>query len=109
LVEYDIICNLNRLLRKVLLVLKELSYKGCTDAMATAPNNRPITINTKSYENLMFLPFEIEKSCWSWFLHLQITVKPVVGDRPFVKLKVVAQNRWLLKEGLPTGSGIVTI
>jgi len=25
---------------------------------------------------------------------LQITVKPALGDHPFVKLKVVAQNRW---------------
>jgi len=25
---------------------------------------------------------------------LQLTVKPALGDHPFVKLKVVAQNRW---------------
>jgi len=30
---------------------------------------------------------------------LQITVKPALGDHPFVKLKVVAQNRWSCNEG----------
>ena len=40
---------------------------------------------------------------------LQITVKPALGDHPFVKLKVVAQNRWSLNEGSLTGTGIVTV
>jgi len=40
---------------------------------------------------------------------LRITVKPALGDQPFVKLKVVAQNRWSLNEGSLTGTGIVTI
>ena len=40
---------------------------------------------------------------------LWITVKPALGDHPFVKLKVVAQNRWSLNEGSLTGTGIVTI
>jgi len=40
---------------------------------------------------------------------LRITVKPALGNHPFVKLKVVVQNRWLLNEGLLTGAaGIVT-
>jgi len=30
---------------------------------------------------------------------LRITVKLALGDQPFVKRKVVAQNRWLLNEG----------
>jgi len=31
-----------------------------------------LPINTKSYRNLTFLPFEIEKSCWLWFLHYEL-------------------------------------
>jgi len=38
---------------------------------------------------------------------LQITVKPALGDHPFVKLKVIIKNRWLLNEGSLTGAGIV--
>ena len=40
---------------------------------------------------------------------IMITVKPALGDHPFVKLKVVAQNRWSLNEGLLTGTGVVTV
>ena len=36
-----------------------------------------------------------------------ITNYSKMGDHPFVKLKVVAQNRWSLNEGLLTGTGIV--
>jgi len=39
---------------------------------------------------------------------LWLTVKPALGDHSFIKLKVVAQNRWLLNEGLLTGTGTVT-
>jgi len=39
---------------------------------------------------------------------LQITVKPALGEHPFVELKVVTQNRWSLNEGSLTGTGIVT-
>jgi len=38
---------------------------------------------------------------------LRITAKRTLGDHPFVKLKVVAQNTWLLNEGSLTGIGIV--
>ena len=38
-----------------------------------------------------------------------MTVKPALGDHPFVKLKVVTQNRWSLNEASLTGTGIVTI
>jgi len=38
-----------------------------------------------------------------------VTVKPALGEHLFVKLKVVAQNRWLLNQWLFTGTGIVTI
>jgi len=34
---------------------------------------------------------------------LRITVKPTLGNHPFVKLKVIAQNRWLLNEGYLLG------
>jgi len=40
---------------------------------------------------------------------LRITVKPALDNQPFVKLKVVAQNRWSLNEGSFTGTAIVTI
>jgi len=40
---------------------------------------------------------------------LRITVEPALGDDPFVKLKVVAQNRCSLNEGSLTETGIVTI
>ena len=40
---------------------------------------------------------------------LRIALKPTLGDHPFVRLKVVTQNRWLLNEGSLTGTGIVTI
>jgi len=40
---------------------------------------------------------------------LRITVKPSLGDLPFVMLKVVAQGRWSLNEASLTGTGIVTI
>jgi len=40
---------------------------------------------------------------------LGITLKPALGDHPFIKLKVVAQNRWSLNEGSLTGTSIVTI
>jgi len=43
------------------------------------------------------------------FPALRITVKPALGDHPFVKLKLVVQNRWSLNEGLLTETGIVTI
>jgi len=39
---------------------------------------------------------------------LRITVKPALGDHQFVKLKVVAQNRWSFNEGLLTGTGVMT-
>jgi len=42
-------------------------------------------------------------------LALRITVKPALDDHPFVKLKVVAQNRWSLNKGSLTGTDIVTI
>ena len=42
-------------------------------------------------------------------LALRVTVKPALGDHPFVKLNVVAQNRWSLSEGLLAGTGIVSI
>jgi len=32
-----------------------------------------------------------------------------LGNHPFVKLKVVTQNRWSLNEGSLPGTGIVTI
>jgi len=32
-----------------------------------------------------------------------------LGDHLFVKLKVVAQNRWSLSEGSLTGTGIVAV
>jgi len=38
---------------------------------------------------------------------LQITVEHALGDQSFVKLKVVAQNRWSLNEGTLTATGIV--
>jgi len=70
------------------------------------PNNWPIIgwlpTDTKSYKNLMFLPFEIEKSC-------RITVKPALGDYPFVKLKVVTQNRWSLNDGSLTGQVLLSV
>ena len=34
-------------------------------------------------------------------------VKLALGDHPFVKLKVIIKNRWLLNEGSLTGAGIV--
>ena len=40
---------------------------------------------------------------------LRITAKSTLGDHPFVKVKVVAQNRWSLDEGSLTATGIVTI
>jgi len=40
---------------------------------------------------------------------LRVTVKPALGNHPFIKLKVVAQNRWSLNDGSLTGTGIVTI
>jgi len=58
-----------------------------------------VLINTKSYKNLMFLPFEIENKLLIVIPALRIAVKPALGDHPIVKLKVVAQNRWLLNEG----------
>jgi len=33
---------------------------------------------------------------------LRITVQSALGNHPFVKLKVVTQNRWSLNEGLLT-------
>jgi len=68
-----------------------------------------LPINTKSYNNLTFLLFEIENKLLIVIPALRITVKPALGDHTFVKLKVVAQNRWLLNEGSLTGTGIVTI
>jgi len=62
----------------------------------------------KSYKNLTFLPSEIEEKV-IMFPALRITVKPALGDHPFVKLKLVAQNRWSLNEGLLTETRIVTI
>jgi len=50
----------------------------------------------------MFLPFEIEKLLIV-IPTLQITIKPALGDHRLGKLKVVAQNRWLLSEGWVTG------
>jgi len=50
-----------------------------------------LLINTKSYKNLTFLPIEIEKKLFIVIPALRITVKPVLGDHLFVKLKVVAQ------------------
>ena len=47
----------------------------------------------------MFLPFEIENKLLIVIPALRIAVKPALGDHPIVKLKVVAQNRWLLNEG----------
>ena len=38
---------------------------------------------------------------------LRITLKHVLGDHPFVKLKEVAQNRWSLNKGSLTGTRIV--
>ena len=40
---------------------------------------------------------------------LRITVKPALGDHPFVNLKVVAQDTWSLSEGPLTGTDIVTV
>jgi len=58
-----------------------------------------VLINTKSYKNLMFLPFEIENKLLIVIPALRITVKAALCDHTFVKPKVVAQNRWLLSEG----------
>jgi len=75
------------------------------------PNNWPIIgqllINTKSYKNLTFLPFEIGKKLLIVIPALRITVKPALGTYPFVKLKVVAQNKWSLSEWSLTRTGIV--
>ena len=57
----------------------------------------------------MFLPFEIEKKLLIVIPALWIMVKPALSDHPFVKLKVVAQNRWSLDEESFSGTGIVTI
>jgi len=73
------------------------------------PNSRPITNEYKSYKNLTFLPFEIEKKLLIMITALQVTVKPALGNHPFVKVKVVAQNRCSLIEGSLTGTGVVTI
>jgi len=40
---------------------------------------------------------------------VRITVKPALGDNAFVKINVVAQNRWSHNEGLLNGTGIVII
>ena len=40
-------------------------------------------------------------------LALWITVKPALGNHPFIELKVVAQSRWSLNEGSLTGTDIV--
>jgi len=42
---------------------------------------------------------------------LRITVKPALGNYPFVKLKLVihSHNGWLLNEGVLTGTGTVTL
>ena len=42
-------------------------------------------------------------------LRITGTVKPAFGNHPFIKLKVVAQNRWSLNERSLTGTGIVTV
>ena len=57
----------------------------------------------------MFLPFEIEKKLLIVIPALQITVKPALGDHPFVKLKVITQKRWSLNVGSVTGTVIVTM
>jgi len=60
-----------------------------------APDGRVITsrllINTTTYKNLTFLPIEIEKKLFIMLPALRITVKPALGNHPFVKLKVFAQ------------------
>jgi len=40
---------------------------------------------------------------------LRVTVKPALGDNPFIKRKMVTQNRWLLNEASFTGTDIVTV
>jgi len=52
-----------------------------------------LPINTKSCKNLTFLPFEIEKKLLIVIPALRVMAKPALGDHPFVKLTVVAQNR----------------
>jgi len=55
----------------------------------------------------MFSPFERKKNLLVMIPALRITVKPALGDHPFVKVKVIIKNRWLLNEGSLTGAGIV--
>ena len=55
-------------------ILMDAAIRHCDYQLA---DNRRLTIgrlpiNTKSYENLTLLPFEIEKSCWSRFLHYEL-------------------------------------
>jgi len=80
----------------------------CTDktlADYRSANNPRLTtgqlpINTKSYKNLTFLSFEIEKKLLIVIPALWITVKPVFGDHPFV----VIVSLWLLSVCHPVSS-----
>ena len=48
-----------------------------------------LPVNTESYKNLTFLLFWDRKTVVDHDPALRITVKPALGDHPFVKLKVV--------------------
>jgi len=52
-----------------------------------------LSINTKSYKNLTFLPSDIETKLSMVIPALRVTVKPALGYHPFVKLKVVAKKQ----------------
>ena len=66
-----------------------------------------LPINTKNYKNPNILTFWGRKYLLIMIPALRITVKPTMGDHPFIKLKVITQNRWLLNDGSLTGTGIV--
>ena len=82
--------------------LLEMHRWGTGLTIGRLPINKKVTITWHSYlwdrkKLLIMIPA-------SW-----ITVKPALGNHPFVRLIVVTQNRWSINEGSLTGTGIVKI